>query len=103
MTNETVIAILVSVCTLAFSIFSGVSGIRRGYKHDQRRDASELTMVIVKLEDISAGISEIKADMSCVKGDIKELTARLIVAEQQLKLAKGRIDELQRAVGQLHG
>ena len=51
-------------------------------------------MVIVKLEDISVGISEIKGDMSNVKGDIRELTERLIVAEQQIKQANKRIDEI---------
>ena len=51
-------------------------------------------MVIVKLEDISAGISEIKADLSNVKGDVKELTERLIIAEESVKLAHRRIDEL---------
>jgi hypothetical protein len=52
-------------------------------------------MVIVKLEDISAGISEIKGDINGVKGDVKDLTERLIVAEQQIKGAKNRLDQIQ--------
>ena len=53
-------------------------------------------MVIVKLEDISDGVTEIKRDISHVKGDIKELTERLIIAEQQISQANKIIDELQR-------
>ena len=94
MVNEIEIAVLISVASLIFGIYSGVSSVRRGARSDNRKDASEMAMVIVKLEDISNGISEIKTDLSNVKGDIKDLTERLIVAEQSLKLAHKIIEEL---------
>ena len=94
MINEIDIAILISAASLMFGIYSGVSSMRRSTKADSRKSASEMTMVIVKLEDISNGISEIKTDLSNVKGDIKEITERLIIAEQSVKLAHGRINEL---------
>ena len=96
MTNETLIALLISLGTLLIGAYSGVSSVRRAARSDQRKDASELAMVIVKLEDISDGVTEIKRDISHVKGDIKELTERLIIAEQQISQANKIIDELQR-------
>ena len=92
MINEIELAIIISALSLIFGVYSGMAAIRRNNKSDNRREASEMTMVIVKLEDISSGISEIKTDLRNVKGDIKEITERLIVAEQSVKQAHERLD-----------
>ena len=93
---EIEIALLISGITMAFGIYSGMASIKRHYKADNRKESAQMTMVIVKLEGISEGISEIKTDLSNVKGDIKEITERLIVAEQSIKLAHSRLDSLHR-------
>ena len=93
------IALLISVISTLFGIYSGISSLRRRTKAESRREGAELTMVIVKLEGISEGISEIKTDLSHVKVDIKEITERLIIAEQSLKLAHARIDDMQENKG----
>ena len=94
MANEIELALIISALSLVFGVYSGMTAIRRNNKKDNTREASEMTMVIVKLEDISSGISEIKTDLSNVKGDIKEITERLIVAEQSIKQAHKRLDEI---------
>lgn len=91
---EMYITLLISFVSLLFGVYSGISSMRRSARAEHKQDVSELTMVIVKLEDISVGISEIKNDMNNVKGDIRDLTERLIVAEQQIKQANKRIDEI---------
>ncbi len=96
---EIEIALLISGITMAFGIYSGMSSIRRHNKEDSRKDGAEMTMVIVKLEGISEGIAEIKTDLSHVKGDIKEITERLIIAEQSIKLAHTRLDEVHETKG----
>ena len=83
--NENLIMISVSIVSLLFGIYSGLAAARRSARAEQRREASEMAMVIVKLEDISTGINEIKNDINNVKIDIRDLTARLIIAEQKLK------------------
>ncbi len=89
------IALLISGLTMAFGIYFGMVSIKRHFKEDNRKDSVQMTTVIVKLEGISEGIAEIKTDLSNVKGDIKELSERLIVAEQAVKQAHRRIDELE--------
>jgi len=91
---EIEIALLISGVTMAFGIYSGMSSIKRHARKDNRKESAEMAMVIVKLEGISAGIAEIKTDLNSVKDDIKELRERVIVAEQSLKLAHTRIDEI---------
>ena len=91
---EIEIALLISGVTMAFGIYSGMSSIKRHARKDNRKESAEMAMVIVKLEGISAGIADIKTDLNSVKDDIKELRERVIVAEQSLKLAHTRIDEI---------
>ncbi len=95
MIGESLMAILISLASLLLGVYTGLSTVRREARAEQRKDASELTTVIVKLEDISAGIGEIKGDLSGVKGDIRELTERMIVAEQQIKQMGARLGELE--------
>ena len=83
--NEAVVTLLISALSLIFGIYSGISASRRSTRAEHRREASEMAMVIVKLEDISMGINEIKGDITNVKQDIRDITARLIVAEEKLK------------------
>ena len=91
---EIELALLISGVTMAFGIYSGMSSIKRHARKDNRKESAEMAMVIVKLEGISAGIADIKTDLNSVKDDIKELRERVIVAEQSLKLAHTRIDEI---------
>lgn len=97
MIDENLILSLVTSISLLFGVFSGLIGMRRSTRNEAGKHASDMMMVIVKLEDISAGVSEIKADLFNVKGDIRDLTERLIVAEQSVKLAHRRLDEQRNA------
>lgn len=87
------VALVISAISLAFGIYQGVSGMKRAQRTDDRQDASQLTTVIVKLENIGAGISEIKSDMRNVKDEVRELRDRLIKVEDSAKAAHRRIEE----------
>jgi outer membrane murein-binding lipoprotein Lpp len=94
------VALLISGISLAFAIYSGISNMKRNQKSDDKKDASEMTMVIVKLETIGTGITEIKADMSNVKDDIKETRERLIKVESSAAQAHKRLDTLESRKGE---
>lgn len=88
------IALLISGVSLAFGIYQGVSNLKRNKASDDKKEASEMTAVIVKLESIGTGITEIKLDMKNIRADIQELRERLVVVEQSSKQAHHRIDEV---------
>jgi len=90
------VARLISGVSVAFGIFAGISNLRRNQKLDDKRDATEMTTVIVKLENIGIGISEIKNEMTNVKNDIRESRERLIKVEESAKQAHKRIDALEK-------
>lgn len=91
------IAMLISGISLAFGIYSGIANMKRNQTNDVKKDASELTMVIVKLENIGVGIAEIKSELSSVKNDIKESRERIIKLEESAKQANKRLDFLELA------
>ena len=88
------VALLISGVSVAFGIFAGISNLRRNQKLDDKRDATEMTTVIVKLENIGIGITEIKSEINNVKNDIKEDRERIIRVEESAKQAHKRIDEI---------
>lgn len=89
------IALVISGISLAFGVYSGIANMKRNQRTDNQKDASEMTTVIVKLENISAGIAEIKSDFNGMKVEVKELRDRLIITEQSLKSAWKRIEALE--------
>ena len=88
------VALVISALSLAFGIYQGGSNIKRNQRTDDRHDAAQLTTVIVKLENIGAGVSDIKSDMRNIKDEIRELRDRIITVENASKSAHRRIDEL---------
>lgn len=85
---------LISVLSLIIAAIVGISSVKRNRTSDDRREASEMTTLIVKLENIADGVNEIKADMRNVKSDIQELRERLIKVEQSTSSAHKRIDDI---------
>jgi len=90
------VALLISGVSLAFGIYQGVSNMKRNQSSDVRKSASEMTTVIVKLENIGTGITEIKNEMTNVKNDIKESRERLIKVEESAKQAHKRLDAFEK-------
>lgn len=80
------IAIVLSGISLIFAIVSGVSNMKRKARTDDRKDASELTTVIVKLENIGNDIKDIKTDLRDMKLDIQNHAEKIVKLEQQVKV-----------------
>ena len=64
------VAVLISGVSLAFALYQGITNMKRNKTQDDKSDASQLTTVIVKLENIGEGVNEIKSDIKNVKEDI---------------------------------
>lgn len=88
------LSLLISGVSVAAAVFFGIANYRRNSKTDTEKSASQLTEVIVKLETISTGITEIKAEMNSVKSEVRELRDNQITTDQSLKAAWRRIDEI---------
>ena len=80
------VAIVISVISLVFGIVSDIATMKRNARTDDRKDASELTTVIVKLENIGNDIKDIKTDLKDMKLDIQNHAEKIVRLEQQVKV-----------------
>ena len=90
------IAWIISGVSVVFAVYFGLSNVKRGDRAELRTDASEMTTVIVKLENIGNGIAEIKSEMAGVKNEIKDFGERLVRVEESSKQAHKRLDEFKK-------
>lgn len=79
--------IIISLVSLLLAFYTFLS-------KNNKSNTVELTTVIVKLENISAGITDIKAEIASLKDDQREDHDRLIKLETSLSNVWNRIDEL---------
>ena len=79
--------IIISVGTLIFSIYVYLIA-------NSKTNTTELTTVIVKLENIGNGIADIKAEINSMKTEQKEDHDRLIKLESSVNTLWKRLDEL---------
>lgn len=96
------VALAISILSVFFAIFFGVLNMRRNQKSDDKREATDMTTVIVKLESISADTNEIKNDIKSVKADVRHNSESIIRIDESLKSAWKQINELQRRAGRGH-
>lgn len=89
------VALVISGVSLAFAVYQGIANMKRNKASDDKNDASQMTTVIVKLENIGTGVTEIKSDMKNVREDIQQLRERLVVVEQSAKSAHHRLDGIE--------
>ena len=72
----------------------GLAGWLRNHDSDNERETSNMTTVIVKLENIRGSISDLKSDLKRTAADLKDIDRRLTVVEESTKQAHIRINEI---------
>lgn len=90
------IALLLTAVSVVFAVYQGVCNLKRNKTIDDTKAATQLTTVIVKLENISQGISEIKSEVRTVKIDVENVRERVAILEQSIKRAHERIDAIEK-------
>lgn len=66
--------------------------MKRNKSADDKKEATETTAVIVKLENISNDIKDIKNELRSVRKEVRELSDRTIITEQAVKSLHKRVD-----------
>ena len=87
-----IISLIVSVLSVGFAIYMGVVNMKRNREADERKSTTEMTTVIVKLENIGKDTSEIKNELRSVKEDVQGLRERVAIGEQSCKSLHKRVD-----------
>lgn len=88
------VSVLLGAASLALALYFGLATKRRNDRSDAQKEGADMTTVVVKLETISSGVNEIKADLRNVREDVNATRERLIVCEQSTKQAHKRLDDM---------
>lgn len=80
-------ALLISALSLLLAFYTFL-------RKNNKEAVTELTTVIVKLENINSGITDIKNEISTMKNEQKEDHDRLVRIETSLQSAWNAIDEI---------
>ena len=86
------IALLLSIVSVSFAMYQGACTLRRNKSSDDIKGAAQLTTVIVKLENISNGVSEIKSEIGNLKEDMREDRERIVKTEESVKSLNRRME-----------
>ena len=81
------VPIIISLCSLAFAIYSAVS-------KNNKDDTTAMTTVIVKLDSLQSDIRDIKSDINNMRDDQQRDHDSLIRLESSVKSAWKQIDKL---------
>lgn len=72
----------------------GLAGWLRNHDSDNEKETSNMTTVIVKLENIRGSIADLKLDLKRTAEDLQSIDRRLTVVEESTKQAHNRINEI---------
>lgn len=86
------VSLVISLASVGFAIFAGIVNLKRNKTVDDKKEATETTAVIVKLENIANDVKEIKNELRSVRNEVRDLSDRTIITEQMAKSLHKRVD-----------
>lgn len=86
---------LLSILAVVIAGIGTFYNLKKGNKAEEQKEATEITTVIVKLENIHNATTEIKNELRNIRNEVGELRERVIVAEQTSKSLHRRVDTIE--------
>lgn len=90
------IALLLSIISVGFGVFSAVSSKMRNDRKDTESEAEEKagthTLLATKLEHIEENVKDIKNDSKELRREVRELRERVVAVEASMKSYHKRLD-----------
>ncbi len=86
------VALLISIVSVFFAIVFGMANLRRNQKTDDKKEATDLTTVAVRLESIKSDTNEIKNDIKSVKEEVRKNSSDIIRIDESLKQAWKKLE-----------
>lgn len=94
MTVEITLAVLVSMLSLAFSVYMAIRSNRKASENEVADRIARETRVDMKLDEISKDIKEVKETVKNIQTDVKDHEGRIVKLEASYKAEHKRLDEL---------
>lgn len=88
------VALIVSITSVAFSIFFGLKNSKRSDVEDIKSRVERDTKTDAKLDEISRDVKEVKETVRSIQRDVKDHEGRIVKLEASYKALHKRLDEL---------
>lgn len=85
MPDTVFITITISIVALIVSGINVFTNMRRANRKEDKDESTQMTTVIVKLENIGDDIKDVKTDVRELRGDMLNHTERLAAIEQKVR------------------
>ena len=82
---------VITILSVACSIFFGYKAFSRNKEQDDKTEATTLTTVIIKLDNIDSTVRDIKADFKSTRNDMQDARERILVLEKDVKNLTERV------------
>lgn len=93
------IALLISIVSVAFSIFFGLKNSKKSDEKDIADRIARDTRTDMKLDEISKDVKEVKETVRNIQNDVKDHEGRIVKLEASYKAEHKRLDEIFSMVG----
>lgn len=97
-----IVPILISAMSLAFAIWTGTKTQKRTDSSEIREDAAKDQAVLIKLESIQEGMTEMKVEIRNYREEMQQTREQQIRNEESLKQLHKRVDKVEQLV-EIHG
>lgn len=93
------IALLISIVSVAFSVFFGLKNNKKSDEKDIAEKIARDTRTDMKLDEISKDVKEVKETVRNIQNDVKDHEGRIVKLEASYKAEHKRLDEIFGMVG----
>lgn len=95
------VALLISIVSVAFSIFFGFVSIFFSVKNNKKSDQKDIadriardTRTEMKLDEINNNVRDVKETVKSIQNDVKDHEGRIVKLEASYKAEHKRLDEV---------
>lgn len=92
------VALLLSIVSVCFSIFTGIKNLRRNDGQDMQTQTAMLTRMEVKIDILNNSVEEIKEELKEHRKELGEHSERLAKVEASAKQAHKRLDDFEEMI-----
>lgn len=95
------ISLLITLVSVGFAVFFGLRNLKRNEKTDVKEEATSMAILVVKLEHIEHGITDIKGEINSIKNGVQKDHDRLVTVIELVDNVNDRVRELSSTVHKL--
>ena len=89
---------VVTIVSVGASVFFGYKAFSRNKTQDDKADATQLTTISIKLDNIDNTVRDIKADFKSTRADMQDARERILILEQGYKNLNETVIKLEKTI-----